>query len=86
MSKPETNQQCCWVRKTTNALEKLPKAMQPKVEEALHATWQAEPREAAYQAFDHCLERFEPKYPKAMACLAKDKESMLAFYDFPAEN
>ncbi len=83
---PETDQQRGWVHKTANVLEKLPKAMQPKVKEALHAIWQAETREAAYQAFDHCLERFEPKYPKAMACLAKDKDAMLAFYDYPAEN
>jgi putative transposase len=83
---PETDQQRCWVHKTANVLEKLPKAMQPKVKEALHAIWQAETREKAYQAFDHCIERFEPKYPKAMACLAKDKEAMLAFYDYPAEN
>jgi len=83
---PDTDQQRCWVHKTANVLEKLPKAMQPKVKEALHAIWQAETREQAYQAFDHCLERFELKYPKAMACLAKDKEAMLAFYDYPAEN
>jgi putative transposase len=83
---PETDQQRCWVHKTANVLEKLPKAMQPKVKEALHAIWQAETRAAAYQAFDHCLERFEPKHPKAMACLAKDKDAMLAFYDYPAEN
>jgi putative transposase len=60
--------------------------MQPGVKEALHNIWQAETREKAYEAFDHCIERFNPKYPKAMACLAKDKESMLAFYDYPAEN
>ena len=83
---PETDQQRCWVHKTANVLEKLPKAMQPKVKEALHAIWQAETREQAYQAFDHCIERFEPKYPKAMACLAKDKDAMLAFYDYPAAN
>ena len=83
---PDTDQQRCWVHKTANVLEKLPKAMQPKVKEALHAIWQAETREAAHKAFDHCIERFEPKYPKAMACLAKDKASMLAFYDYPAEN
>ena len=60
--------------------------MQPKVKEALHTIWQAETREKAYTAFDHCIERFSPKYPKAMACLAKDKDAMLAFYDYPAEN
>lgn len=83
---PQTGQQRCWVHKTANVLEKLPKAMQPKVKEALHNIWQAETREQAYQAFEHCLERFSPKYPKAMECLAKDKDSLLAFYDYPAEN
>jgi transposase-like protein len=83
---PETDHQRCWVHKTANILEKLPKAMQPKVKDALHNIWQAETREQAYQAFDHCIERFSPKYPKAMACLAKDKADMLAFYDYPAEN
>lgn len=83
---PETDQQRCWVHKTANVLEKLPKAMQPKVKKALHDIWQASTREEAYQAFDHCIERFSPKYPKAMESLAKDKASMLAFYDYPAEN
>lgn len=60
--------------------------MQPKVKAALHNIWQAETREQAYDAFEHCIERFSPKYPKAMDCLAKDKTSMLTFYDYPAEN
>lgn len=83
---PDTDQQRCWVHKTANVKEKLPKAMQPKVKEALHNIWQAETREKVYKAFDNCIERFSPKYPKAMECLAKDKDSMLAFYDYPAEN
>lgn len=83
---PDTDQQRCWVHKTANVLEKLPKAMQPKVKEALHNIWQAETREKAYAAFDNCIERFSPKYPKAMECLEKDKDSMLVFYDYPAEN
>jgi len=83
---PDTGQQRCWVHKTANVMEKLPKAMQPKVKEVLHNIWQAETREKAYEAFDNCIERFSPKYPKVMECLAKDKDSMLAFYDYPAEN
>ncbi len=83
---PDTDQQRCWVHKSANVLEKLPKSMQPKVKEALHNIWQAETREAAYHAFDTCIERFDAKYPKAMACLAKDKREMLAFYDYPAEH
>jgi len=83
---PDTDQQRCWVHKTANVMEKLPKAMQPKVKEALHNIWQAETREKAHAAFDNCIERFSPKYPKAKECLAKDKDSMLVFYDYPAEN
>jgi len=83
---PNTDQQRCWVHKTANVMEKLPKAMQPKVKEALHNIWQAETRDEAHKAFDHCVERFGAKYPKAMECLAKDKTEMLVFYDYPAEN
>ena len=83
---PHTKKQRCWVHKTANVMEKLPKAMQPKVKEALHNIWGAETREQAEETLTHCVERFSAKYPKAMSCLEKDKESLLAFYDFPAEN
>lgn len=83
---PSTAQQRCWVHKTANVMEKLPKSMQPKVKEALHNIWQAETRKSAEKALNYCVERFSPKYPKAMECLAKDEETLLAFYDFPAEN
>ncbi|SEQ90506.1 Transposase, Mutator family [Nitrosomonas sp. Nm51] len=83
---PQTDRQRCRVHKTANVMEKLPKVMQPKVKEALYNIWQAETREQAYAAFDNCIERFSPEYPKAMECLEKDKDSMLAFYDYPAEN
>ena len=82
----DTSQQRCWVHKTANVMEKLPKSMQPKVKEVLHNIWGAETRQEAETAFKHCIERFSPKYPKAMACLEKDQQSMLVFYDFPAEN
>lgn len=82
----DTVQQRCWVHKTANVMEKLPKSMQPKVKEVLHNIWGAETRKEAETAFTHCIERFSPKYPRAMACLEKDQQSMLAFYDFPAEN
>src|SRR5690625_6481455 len=69
--------------KTANVLNKVPKPVQPKVKEALQDIWMADSRVAAYQAFDACTARFEAKYPKAMECLHKDKERLLAFYDFP---
>lgn len=81
---PATRKQRCWVHKTANVLNKVPKAVQPKLKEALHDIWMAETRGAAYKAFDGCAKRFEAKYPGAMECLVKDKDSMLAFYDFPA--
>ena len=83
---PETKHQRCWVHKTANVLNKLPKSVQPKVKESLLSIWMAETREEAYQAFDDTLARFEAKYPKAMRCLGKDQEALLAFYDFPAEH
>lgn len=81
---PQTRHQRCWVHKTANVLNKLPKSVQPKAKEALHQIWMAETREEAYQAFDRTVKRFGDKYSKAMDCLEKDKEQMLAFYDFPA--
>ena len=83
---PQTTTQRCWVHKTANVLNKVPKSVQPKLKEALHDIWQAETRSDAYKAFDSAVKRFEAKYPGAMECLKKDKASMLAFYDFPAEH
>ena len=81
---PQTKHQRCWVHKTANVLNKLPKSVQPKVKEALHDIWMAETRDNAYKAFDSTVKRFGDKYPGAMNCLIKDKEQMLAFYDYPA--
>jgi len=83
---PSCRHQRCWVHKTANVLNKLPKSIQPKVKEALHDIWMAETREAAYKAFDSAQARFAAKYPKAMECLKKDRAEMLTFYDFPAEH
>ena len=83
---PDTRHQRCWVHKTANVLNKLPKSVQPKVKAALHEIWMASTRKDAYKAFDNTLELFTPKYPKAMECLSKDRDELLAFYDFPAEH
>ena len=83
---PETDHQRCWVHKTANVLNKLPKSVQPKVKADLHEIWMAETRFDAHKAFDRTVKRFEAKYPKAMACLAKDRDELLAFYDYPAEH
>ena len=81
---PKTRHQRCWVHKTANVLNKLPKIVQPKVKQALHEIWMAPTRKDAYGAFDIALTTYSAKYPRAMECLEKDKEEMLAFYDFPA--
>lgn len=83
---PETDHQRCWVHKTANVLNKLPKSVQPKVKADLHDIWMAETRDEARRAFDRTVKRFEAKYPKAMGCLAKDRDELLAFYDYPAEH
>jgi len=83
---PTTQHQRCWVHKTANVLNKVPKSMQPKVKDSLQDIWMAESREAAYNAYDFFVKNYEVKYPKATRCLTKDKEEMLAFYDFPAEH
>jgi putative transposase len=81
-----TRQQRCWVHKTANVLNKLPKGQQGKAKAALHEIWMAESRAAADQAFDHFLSTYQTKYAKAAECLAKDRDHLLTFYDFPAEH
>lgn len=83
---PSTQEQRCWVHKTANVLDKLPKGKQAKAKAMLHEIWMADTRQAAHQAFDAFLETYQAKYPKATECLAKDREELLAFYDFPAEH
>ena len=83
---PKTRHQRCWVHKTANILNKIPKSQQKKAKQALQEIWMAATREEAYEAFDRFLSRFGAKYPKAAECLEKDKEELLAFYDFPAQH
>ena len=83
---PETREQRCWMHKTMNVLNCLPKSSQAKAKQALHGIWQAETKEDAEEAFDLFLETYEPKYPKATICLQKDREELMAFYDFPAQH
>jgi putative transposase len=83
---PKTREQRCWVHKTANVLAKLPKAQQPKAKRALQEIWMAETKIAAVAAFDAFIESYELKYAKAAQCLAKDRDVLLVFYDFPAEH
>jgi transposase-like protein len=81
-----TRGQRCWVHKTANVLNKLPKSQQPKAKAALQDIWMAASREDAHRAFDSFIVNYEAKYPKAVQTLVKDREALLAFYDFPAEH
>ena len=81
-----TRSQRCWVHKTGNILNKLPKGIQPKAKQHIHDIWMAATREAAVEAFDLFIEIYQDKYPKATDCLEKDREALLSFYDFPAEH
>lgn len=83
---PNTREQRCWVHKTANVLDKLPKGQQPKAKAMIHDIWMAATKAEANQAFDAFLETYAAKYPKATECLAKDRDALLAFYDFPAEH
>ena len=80
----KTRHQRCWVHKTANVLNKLPRATQAKAKSALQQIWMAATREEACRAFDEFLGTYRDKYPKATECLEKDRNELLAFYDFPA--
>ena len=81
---PETRAQRCWVHKTANVLDKMPKSVQGEAKSMLHEMWGADTREHAKNAFERFCATWEAKYPKAVECLAKDREELFAFYDFPA--
>lgn len=83
---PATRQQRCWVHKTANVLDKLPKGQQPAAKAMLHEIWMSATREDATKAFDRFVATYGTKWPRATACLEKDRAELLAFYDFPAEH
>ena len=83
---PTTKEQRCWVHKTANVLDKLPKSQQPRAKAMLHEIWQAATKAEADKAFDLFVASYAAKYAKATECLTKDREELLAFYDFPAEH
>ena len=80
----QTRWQRCWVHKTANVLDKLPRALQPQAKQRLQATWMAPGRQRAAMAFDLFVTIYEAKSPKAAECLAQDREVLWAFDDFPA--
>ena len=83
---PGTRHQRCWVHKVANVLNKMPKSMAPTVKSDLRDVWQAETRAAATAAMDSFAEKYGTKYGNAVACLTRDREALLTFFDFPAEH
>lgn len=83
---PDARCQRCWVHKTANILNKLPKSLQLKAKSHLHRIWQANDKNEAERQFESFVNSYEAKYPKAAQCLEKDRDSLLTFYDFPAEH
>lgn len=83
---PETKRQRCWVHKTANILDKLPKSVQPKAKSLIHEMYMSPTKEDALNAYDHFVEVYEAKYPKAVNTLVKDKEDLFSFYNFPAKH
>ena len=83
---PTTLTQRCWVHKTANVLDKLPKSLQPAAKDQLHQVWMSATLADATKAFDAFIATHEAKHPKAAECLAKDRAELLAFYSFPAEH
>ena len=80
----DTREQRCWVHKTANILDKMPKSIQSKAKSMIHEMYMAETKKGALKAYDHFVNSFEDKYPRAVECLQKDKEQLFTFYDFPA--
>jgi putative transposase len=83
---PTTRHQRCWVHKTVNVLDKLPKSVQPAAKQDLREIWQAPDRATAATAIATFAEKYRAKYEKAVTCLTKDRDALLTFYDFPAEH
>ena len=83
---PTTKAQRCWVHKTANVLNKLPKRQQPEAKRAIWEIYRADNKTEANQAFNRFIQTYQAKYPEATQCLAKDRDVLLTFFDFPAEH
>jgi len=83
---PETNHQLCWVHKTVNVLDKLPKSLQGKAKSMIHDIYLAPTKMDANVAFDVFIEEFAAKYPKAVDCLRNHRDRLMEFYNYPAEH
>lgn len=80
----ETKQQRCWVHKTANILDKLPKSVQPRAKQQIHDIYKAPTRKKAKEEYETFLKLYEEKYPRASKCLKDSEHQLFSFYDFPA--
>ena len=83
---PKTRHQRCWVHKTMNVLDKMPKSVHDYAKKLLHEMYMSSTKEKGLKAFDAFMRLYEAKYPKACECLKKDKDQLFTFYDYPAEH
>lgn len=83
---PETKKQRCWMHKTKNILNYMPKSVQGKAKAKIHNIWMAESKDDAIKAIGVFENKYGAKYEKAVNCLLKDKDELLTFYGFPAEH
>jgi transposase-like protein len=81
---PESQEQSCWVHRTANVLDKLPKRLQPRAKSQLHEIYKSETKEIAEEEIEKFVKEYEDKYPKAVASLLRGRARMLTFFDFPA--
>jgi putative transposase len=83
---PGTREQQCWVHRLANVLDKLPQRLQPRAKALLREIMNAETREAAEEGIENFMEEYGAKYPKAVASLIREQETLLGYFDFPAEH
>jgi transposase-like protein len=83
---PQTQEQRCWVHKNANVLDKLPKRLQPRAKMMLHEAMYAPDRKSAQEEIQRFVAEFETRYPKAVECLVKNLDTLLSFFDFPAQH
>jgi putative transposase len=83
---PGVDHQRCWVHKTANILDKLPKRVQPSAKSLIHQMYMSPTKKLALEAYDEFMKCYQAKYPKACECLAKDKDVLFTFYNYPAEH
>ena len=83
---PGTRHQRCWCHKVSNVLDKVAKSIQGAMKNDLRDIYLAPTRATAETAIDNFVEKYRAKYEPAVACLVKDRDALLAFFDFPAEH